>query len=545
MAIKDSEVAKRENRERYAKYVQNVEPKFPIEPQGESWGKASARWAYQIPSGLATTVTYPMDLLKAAGQGEAIGEYDDLAERIPELQKQFPEAPWQNFKGLDKEKYMGAVKTAGEYFPTQGNIERGIEDLTGLPLEAKTRGQQLTRLGASAFGFRGGDIFDKSAKGLKFAPNIGKTLSNRATAGIAAPAISYRAEQAGVPQEYADMLGLGLSQITKGPGSIPTGITQHTMKSGMPLRKFDDITKTTVVNPKAHAAITEAIGTDFRNTVDSIFSEASPAYNEMKTNPDYRLIRSEAMEDVRKSAEGINKTVNTNTIKDRFIKKVNARNTKGFAKSELDQEYLNEVKKLQDAIESNREVSPTEIVDQYRKTSDAYGKTYEMGSSKARNEAKIDALRTFNDTVSEVIQDEYATEPFAEKFIKENAEWSAMKDAEKANEFIEKTVGEKLNFKNAQEILKDSSTSRSLKKMLGKEKFGQVKEIAKDFIQRGNKYKMLKQNTGKSAMDLGKDALLATNHPYVGVPMVAKDLLQFNKGRTLVKQKKSLDWMDL
>lgn len=149
------------------------------------------RYLYQFPAGVASAVTYPANLLQMAGTGESLGEYGELEERIPELQKQFPQAPWQNFKGLNKERYMGAVQEASESFPTQQNIERGVENLTGLGLTPQTTGQENIRLGGAAFGFNPGNILQKSIS------------------AAAVPSAKFGMEEVGVPSPLAEILSFG------------------------------------------------------------------------------------------------------------------------------------------------------------------------------------------------------------------------------------------------------------------------------------------------------------------------------------------------
>src|SRR5579864_2869489 len=99
----------------------------------ESFLKSSARTAYQIPSGIAQTRTFPLDLLQMAGLGHAIDP-----EEIEHLRK------IHEREGIpfDEEKYLQGVQQASETFPTQGNIERMIEEETGAPLTPRNKLQK-------------------------------------------------------------------------------------------------------------------------------------------------------------------------------------------------------------------------------------------------------------------------------------------------------------------------------------------------------------------------------------------------------------------
>jgi len=186
-------------------------------PESEGILKSALRYGAQVPLGAAELATSPLNILQAAGVGEALSEYDELQERLPELKKKFPNAPWENFEGLDREKYMKAVQEASESFPTQQNVEKLIERKTGLPLEAKTAGQKLLRFGSSA------------------GASVEGNLAKKATAGVVAPAVKEGAAALGIPEPIADIVGLGAS----GKVNPPT-ITKEVKPSGLTKRRTEE-----------------------------------------------------------------------------------------------------------------------------------------------------------------------------------------------------------------------------------------------------------------------------------------------------------------
>src|ERR1700690_2966454 len=97
------------------------------QPKKEAPIKSGIRTAYQPVAGYLKKFTYPMDLLQIGGEGYALDP-----EEIEHLRKIYER------EGLpfDEDEYRKQVKEASKYFPTQGNIEREIEEKTGLPLEA-------------------------------------------------------------------------------------------------------------------------------------------------------------------------------------------------------------------------------------------------------------------------------------------------------------------------------------------------------------------------------------------------------------------------
>src|ERR1044071_5439536 len=90
----------------------------------EGWGKWLVRTLYQVPSGIGQALTYPMDLMALLASGEA---------RDPEEIEHIRMISEREGIPFDEEKYMQAVENAERTFPTQSNIERGIEEYTGLP----------------------------------------------------------------------------------------------------------------------------------------------------------------------------------------------------------------------------------------------------------------------------------------------------------------------------------------------------------------------------------------------------------------------------
>ena len=515
--------------------------KFEKAPPKESTLMSTARSIYQPISGYAQATTWPADIVKMIGQGEAIGELGDLEERIPELQKQFPQAPWQNYKDIDKEQYMQNVQTAGEYFPTQSNIERGIENITGLPLTAQTTLDKALRLGGTAAGFRGGDFIDS----WKLAPGAEARAIEKGVAGITAPVVSEGLQKMGVPEPIAENIGLLGSQFTPIPKSLPTGTTPVIKKSGMPERGFEKITKATKVSEGKYADITSAIETDMRQATDNLFSEASPTYVEMKTNPNFRDERIAGMENVKNLASGLTRKVDSNNVRKEFVKLVNERlkESGGIAQSEFDRELLREARIRLRGIKKDTPVSATQLTEQYRKGNVSRGKLFELGSSTSRNEAKQEAERLLNQSTSNVIQTHYPQTEFAKEILSENKAWSNMEAAESAKGFVDSLfTPEGINFNNAKKLLKDNSQTRNLRRMLGKDKFNQLKEMAKDFVQQGEKYKLLKPGKGVDAVGVGKDLLLLTHHPVLAGGSLLNTGRQFFKGRGLDKVSKNLTY---
>jgi hypothetical protein len=227
-SAKSSEVKQEEATEQ----PYNWEDAIPLDTDSFSHKANEAfRYAYQLPAGYLTgAYTYPANMLQMAGMGEALSDYEELEDRIPELQKKFPQAPWGNFRGVDqfKEDYRQGIQNASDYFPTQQNIERGIENLTGLGLTPQTRSQSLLRTGGEAAGFNTGSLLSK------------------AISSVAVPTVKYGLEESGVPEPLSDILSFSidagrgaLTESWKNFNKTPTGVPKFLSERGTPKAMAD------------------------------------------------------------------------------------------------------------------------------------------------------------------------------------------------------------------------------------------------------------------------------------------------------------------
>ncbi|MEK9713882.1 MAG: hypothetical protein VW258_15060, partial [Thalassolituus sp.] len=90
----------------------------------QSW----LRSAYQIPAGAAKKFTFPLDLVQMLSH---VGDPETLADLRHDAilsGEEFNEEAFQ--KGFDE-----AAQLVDKYFPTQENLEKLIEEQTGLPLQ--------------------------------------------------------------------------------------------------------------------------------------------------------------------------------------------------------------------------------------------------------------------------------------------------------------------------------------------------------------------------------------------------------------------------
>lgn len=173
----------------------------------ESNLKYAIRTALQAPLGFAKSITWPMDIVKLIGTTESQQELEDWETNLDTLKKTFPQMKFP--EKIDREKFIQAIQSASEMVPTQENVERVIEEKTGIPLQPKTGLQKDIRLGGEAAGFKPGGIAQK------------------AIAAPVAASTSFGLKQIGIPEEYSEGIGILLSQVPYGGIGVVDEATQQ------------------------------------------------------------------------------------------------------------------------------------------------------------------------------------------------------------------------------------------------------------------------------------------------------------------------------
>jgi len=178
---------------------------FPeeVEKEPDSLPAKIFRYVYSLPSGIGQAFTWPLDAVNFLAQGEGLSGLEEYEQNWEKWQQQWPGVQFPDPNSEDfRKKYLEAVVSGSEYFPSQSNIERIIEEKTGAPLVATDKLQKLIRLGGMAGAFQ-------------------KTLGKAAVAGVTAPVVSGTAQVLGANEGVADVLGLLASPA---PGAINQAI---------------------------------------------------------------------------------------------------------------------------------------------------------------------------------------------------------------------------------------------------------------------------------------------------------------------------------
>lgn len=483
----------------------------------EGWGKWLLRSLYQIPSGLAQAFTYPLDLLQMAATGSALDH-----ESIDELKR----AHEQLGKPFDEEKYRDAALKLHEMMPTQGNLERMIEEQTGFPTQAKTTGQKVLKLGSSAAGFTPG------------------TLTQKATAGVTAPAVSQGLQTAGVPEPVADIAGLGLGTAAGSFG--PKAIETVKKPSGLTERQFESTIKPKKVTEKRFGKINEALENDFKQISDDLIksSPVGKTHAELESNPLFKSEVADKFKEVEKLAETMPTEFDTIVVKKAIAAQAGTKISTKLAPSEYTKEYNKLMSKFIKETPKGK-AGAKDLVRTYRNNNKDLAGAFDPGKSRNFNTAKKDALLDYNRAIAKVIEKEFPDTEFAKLFPQTNKEWSQIVDSEKMNEFINSLFQGKVNHNQAKEFFDSKFTSAPFKRALGEE-YPKFEQLMKDVLTTERPYKMLKVAKSKGFGELAETAGLYILNPTAGKIKkgfdFAKDGVRRLINMSLDKPKFTLKW---
>jgi len=431
----------------------------------DSKTKGAFRYALQPAIGATNFTGYGVatnawDML---GTGEAIAEMQKWEDgREAELRKKFPTAPWTDKPAFDKDSYMAALEEARGTLPTVDNIASFIEKHTGAPLEARNKAQRLLRLFGS---------------GGKVTPG---GFGSKTIGAIVAPTISTTAQKIGVPEPVADFIGLGVAAGVPKPG-----IEIVKKPSGMKAKAFENIQKETKVSPFQYKIIKKSIEKDVKKLTTDLIEKESQTARILKSDPSYPMRIEETFEEVKILAKDIPDTIPKKDIRNSYIERRNAnvKKAKGISPDEFEQGYATESAKLARTISGKEKVSMSQLVEQYRKNNKSFKELYEPGQSKGKNRAKMEALLDYNKTIAEVFEKKYPNSEFNNLFKYSNKKFSELMDLNKINEFMNAVFGkEKINYKVANEFIKDSRIQKSFRNILGKDGLKDMKQIMNDFL---------------------------------------------------------------
>ena len=475
------------------------------------------RTLYQPLAGYAQKYTFPLNILQAIGTGDALNELDELEERLPRLREMFPGANLP--ESIDREKYLESLQQAQSYFPTQQNIEKGIEDLIGLPLTSQNEGQNLLRIAGSAAAFRPGSVGEKAA------------------AATVTPLTKATLVALGVPEFLAEPIAYMTGALTPVPS-----ISKQVKPSGLAKRGYEDLNKPTKVSPSRFEKISEKVEGDFRSISDRLLEKSSETYSKMKKNP---FFKDEVIEDfklVQDLSKEIPGDVTGGIIKESFRARVNARDIKGVTLDEYEKNFLKESNKLYKEIRSKKSFTAENLVDQYRKNNKTLKEIFEPGKSTAQNRAKADAIIEYNRSIANIIENKYPGSEFSKLFKESNKLYSEIMDVEKVQSFIDEIFDGKINFNKAEKFMGKERLTRSFKNVLGKEGYQDFTGLMKDFMGAKEGYSMLRRAETMGFKNLATHGAAWFISPTVGKLKGVFDVGKYAKNALLDKPKFISNW---
>lgn len=502
------------------KPIEGMPSSFRRKQPKDSFLKSTARTAYQIPSAIAQTRSFPLDLLQMAGLGHAIDP-----EEIEHLRKIYER------EGIpfDEEKYLKGVQEASESFPTQGNLERTIEERTGAPLTPRNKLQKAVKLGAGASTLTPGGLLQKGI------------------AGVGAPAVSEGLQNLGVPEILSDILGIGgvSSSASQIPGKISAEIARK--PSGLTSRRFENITKPRQVSGKKISKINEKIENEFRGLAENII-EKSPinaTHTALKNDAQFKNTAREAFKEVSTLSEQLPEKFSTEEVSKELVNQAFKKSGKGFTESEFDQSHQKFVKDYTKKME-NKQISAKDLVDQYRKNNEALSEAYEPGQSFAYNRAKRQALTDYNKAIAETIDKKFPDSEFGKLFKDTNKQWSQIMDAESIDKFFDKMFDGKIKFEKGRQFFDKQGMAVPFERALGKEGFKDFSQLMNDLMSYEQASKLMKVAEKKGFDNLVSTGLTYLIHPKLGIAKhgakITKDIFKKAYDSLLDKPKISLKW---
>jgi len=429
----------------------------------ESKIKSFLRTVMQVPSGIARRFTFPLDLLQMMGTGAALDpEEIDQIRKISEREG-IP---------FDEERYLEAVQNAAASFPTQAGVEQLIEAKTGLPLEARTPFQKGLELASTA---------------AAFTP---PSITQRGAAAIAAPAVSTGLEAVGVPEPLAEAAGLGVSGLAAGV-TPAASITRAQVRkpSGLPVRKFEAVKEPRRVSEAKLEKINIALESDFREIGDKLLEQSvvGPTREKLGRSSVYKTEVGQQFQKVENLSKELKEIIPSKTVVDGLKRRGKA--IEGLTPSEYEKDFISQIKSFSKNV-PKKDITPEQIVKQYRKNNRSLGELYEPGKSYAANRAKKDSLLEYNRYLSELIETKYPKTEFSKLFKETNEKWTAISDVEAIDKFIDSMFEGNIQFKNAQKFFDNPNIMRPFERSLG-DQFPKFKSLMKDLMESEKAHKML------------------------------------------------------
>lgn len=492
----------------FVKYGRSLldEEQEETEPQKQEDNllEMGVRKAVQPAIGYASATPYGLltQFIEQVGKGEAIDPLE--IERLKEISE-------REGVPFDEEKYLEAAHNAGKFVPTPSNIASVLEEYTGLPLEAKDKVDKFLRMAGGATKLSPKDATFRGMNTPLPKPVLGT--------GVATTAEGLKA--IGLPEPLADLASFA---ILKTPSADSSGLSikTKTKPSGFTERQFEKTVSPKEISEKKFIQINEKIEEDFRNILQKSIEESpiGETAKILKENPTFIQESRELLNEAQEVANKISKSTLAKDVKKQLVDS-GKKQQKGFVEGEYDKNFKKFMNQSAKDIKG-KDITPGQLVEQYRKNNASLSEYFEPGASKALNRAKFDSFLEQNTIIANNIE---KIDPELGKLFREgNQRWTKIKDVQAVDEFVNEIFSEKVNYKKLHDFFDKEGYGRTFKRALGEKGYKEFEQLSKDLLSTELPYKMLKVAEKQGFMDLSKHALNYFIHPKIGITKFGYDV---------------------
>lgn len=391
---------------------------------------------------------------------------------------------------------------------SQQEAESLIEMLGG-PGEAETEAGRIAGRGAEFAGSTLG--FGASGNLLKLLASVG--LGGQLTRELG----GHEAVATGI--ELLPLAQAGYNIAKAGRGTK----TPVTKPSGMPVRKFEKLKKSTPVFEGTLTKAKESIEGDFRKLTEDLLRKTNKSYVALSENPEFKQQIGDLFGKVKQAAAEFSEPITPRGMAQTLTKEIEAIGKRGISLSDSEKVQRSLLKKFRKDI-VNKNVTAEQLVDQYRKNNEQLSKLYPYGDRALENIGKRNALESYNRAIAESIEEHFPNSEFSELFKFTNKRWSEIKKIETIDKYLDALFGKKnINFRQAEKIFTDPKRAERMKNAIGPQVFDDFKQINKDLLSKENALKLLNAK-GIDVNKIGKYALSYMVKPKFAATQAAVDL---------------------
>jgi hypothetical protein len=398
--------------------------------------------------------------------------------------------------------------------------------MLGMPTEGETPLGRIAGRGA-----------EFAAGALPFGGS-GKLLSLLAGAGLGGQAT----RELGGPEALATGIEVvpavaSLASLAKGviPKKAPV-----TKPSGLPQRQFEALKKPTKVFPETTRKAMEGIESDFRGITSDLLKKTNKSYEAILEDPEFKSKVGDLFGKVQTSASEFTERVMPRTLIKNLTSDLEKIGKKGLTVSDAERMQRRLTRRY--LKDSTRDVTATELLEQYRKNNEQLSKLFPYGDKALENIGRREALEGYNRAIASTIEDNFKGSEFADLFKFTNKRWSEIKKIETVDKYLNALFSnDKIKFKQAEKVLTDPKAAERMKNAIGKESFEDFKQVNRDLLSQKNALKLLEAK-GVKLDDLPKTVIAHTLSPRFATAKLGKDLLLKIYRTSLSKPEYTRQW---